>query len=96
MVDSPEPQETLPEQMARLRREAEAPFRRRIVYGIGVAIGLALALAFVELELMGFEALLGHLDRRYAKVAKGGNGKSDFDALHDNKMELRLIALVGG
>jgi hypothetical protein len=50
MADSPEPQETYREQMARQRREADAPFRKRI--GICVAIGMVLI--FFGLIIAGF------------------------------------------
>jgi hypothetical protein len=50
MADSPKPQETYQEQMARRRREADTPFRKRI----GVCVAVAMALIFFGLVMAGF------------------------------------------
>ena len=50
MADNPRPQETYQEQMTRQRREAGAPFRRRI----GICAAVAMGVVFFGLVMAGF------------------------------------------
>ena len=50
MADIPRPQETYQEQMARRRREAHAPFRKRI----GICVAVVMVLVFFGLIMAGF------------------------------------------
>jgi hypothetical protein len=50
LADSPKPQETYREQMARQLREADAPFRKHI----GICVAVVMVLIFFGLTMAGF------------------------------------------